>query len=264
MGVNLLIRKYGNSPFKAAIIHGGPGACGSVACIAKKLSKTCGAVEPIQSKYAILDLINELHEQLKEVSTKPLTLVGHSWGAWLAVLYTANYPELVKRIVLVGSGPFKAEYVSKIMERRLYNLSDREAVLFNSLLKQLESDNTTDKNASIKQLGVLAEKADNYNTFFVEDNVESIATDGEIYASIWPQADKMRSNGELLQALNKLKCPVTVIHGEHDPHPVEGVTEPLKEQGVVFDVHILQHCGHSPFKEREAVERFYQILIDII
>src|SRR5207245_5822084 len=34
-----------------------------------------------------------------------LTLVGHSWGANLALLYSASYPEHVERVVLIGLGP---------------------------------------------------------------------------------------------------------------------------------------------------------------
>ena len=83
---------------------------------------------------------------------------------------------------------------------------------------------------------------------------------GEMFASLMSQAGEMRGNGELYRALKEIKCPVTVIQGEFDSHPVEGVIEPLQEQGVAFDVHVLPKCGHSPFKERFAKETFYEIL----
>ncbi|MGF6990682.1 pimeloyl-ACP methyl ester carboxylesterase [Lachnospiraceae bacterium PM6-15] len=91
------------------------------------MGKNHGAVEPIQSKYSIPELIDELHAQINEVTTVPITLLGHSWGAWLVILYASQYPKRVKQIVLVGSGPLKSEYVPRIMERRLDNLTDSEA-----------------------------------------------------------------------------------------------------------------------------------------
>lgn len=257
-----MIHKYGKAPYRIAVVHGGPGACGSGACIAKELSKTCGVAEPIQSKYSIAELIDELHTQITEITSAPITLLGHSWGAWLVVLYAARYPGLVKQIVLVGSGPFKKEYVPRIMERRLSNLTHSEAKSFQSLLSQLEDASVTNKDHLLSSVGSLADKADNYDV--LENGTSESAPDGEMYAMIWPQADDLRRKGELAFALGKLKCPVVVIHGEYDPHPIEGVVEPLKEYGVNADVHVLSKCGHSPFKEKHAKVQFYNILASLI
>jgi len=259
-----VIRKYGTGPIEVAAIHGGPGACGSMAPVARELSKTFGAVEPIQSRYSISELIGELHEQLNEVTTKPVTLISRSWGAWLVVLYAARHPELVEKSILVGADPFDAKYVPKIMERRFDRLSDDDAALFRTLLRQLEVNNHPNANILLERLGELAEKADSYNPFTINDRTEDIGIDGAMHASIWPEADAMRRNGELKQVLRQLKCPLVIIHGEHDPHPVEGVTEPLTELGIVFETYILPRCGHSPFKEQEAARPFYEILADVI
>lgn len=257
-----MLRKYGKEPFSIAVVHGGPGACGSVACIAKELSKTHGAVEPIQSKYSIAELIDELHAQIDEVTNVPITLLGHSWGAWLVVLYASQYPELVKQIVLVGSGPFKKVYVPRIIERRIDNLTDSEAQSFRALLSQLEDTEVADKDNLLASLGILAEKADNYDS--LEIDAKESTPNGEMYAAIWPQADEMRNTGKLMDALEMIKCPVVVIHGEYDPHPIEGVVDPLKEKGINADIHVLPNCGHSPFKEKQAKEQFYGILSSLL
>lgn len=260
-----MVRKYGNEPFEVAVIHGGPGAFGSVACIAKELSKTFGVIEPIQSKYTIPDLITELHEQIGSVTKNSTTLIGHSWGAWLIILFAKDYPDMVKQLVLVSSGPFKKEYINMIAERRLKNLSEEESKLFLKSLEQLNDKTFIEKDAALCVLGRLAEKADNYDIIEIQDDTEdSFATGGEMYASIWPQADKLRSSGELFNSLKEIKCPIVIIHGEFDSHPVEGVIEPLREQRVSFETHILSQCGHSPFKEKFAKEQFYNILYDTI
>lgn len=260
-----MIRKYGNEPFYVAYIHGGPGAFGSVACIAKELSKTFGVIEPIQSKYTISELIIELREQINSYTRKPITLIGHSWGAWLIVLFAKDYPDMVKQLILVDSGPFKKEYVNRIMERRLKNLSEEEGKLFIKSLKQLNDKTFIEKNVALNVLGQLAEKADNYSIIEIQEDTEDIFDEsGEMYTSIWPQADELRSNGELFNSLKGLKCPVIVIHGEFDSHPVEGVVEPLMEQEITFETHILPKCGHSPFNEKYAKKQFYKILCDTI
>ena len=259
-----MVRLYGAEPVKAAVVHGGPGAPGSVACVARELGKTCGVMEPMQSKDTISGLVAELAAQIRACTQEPITLIGHSWGAWLVVFFAQAHPEMVQHLVLVGSGPFRAEYVSRIGERRLQNLTEEERLAFRRVIAELNDETFPDRDRSLQTLGALAGKADNYEPVEVAQPGDSIPADGALYASIWPEADALRTSGALYDALAELHCPVTVIHGEQDPHPAEGVTEPMQEQGVDFTAHILPRCGHSPFKEKHAIDRFYEILRSVV
>lgn len=44
------LRTYGQAPFKGAVLHGGPGAPGEMAPVAKELARFCGVLEPLQTK----------------------------------------------------------------------------------------------------------------------------------------------------------------------------------------------------------------------
>ena len=57
-----MVRLYGNAPYKIVLVHGGPGAIGSLKGFAKELSNLLqvGVVEALQSKYTIAELIDEL------------------------------------------------------------------------------------------------------------------------------------------------------------------------------------------------------------
>ena len=259
-----MVRQYGDGTIRAVVVHGGPGASGSVACVARELSKTCGVIEPIQSKHSVTGQIDELYEQIHTYTQSPIILIGHSWGAWLGVLLTQKYPDTVRNLVLVGSGPFRASYVSQIGARRLRNLSEEEGLAFSHAVAQLGDDACPDRDLALQTLGTLASKADNYDPIDVSEPGDNLPPDGTIYADVWPEADALRSSGVLYDALAQLRCPVTVIHGELDPHPAEGVTEPLQEQGAAVTSYILPKCGHSPFQERCAIDRFYEILHSVI
>jgi len=43
------LRKYGKTPFKVAVVHGGPGAAGEMAPVASELVSVCGVLEPLQT-----------------------------------------------------------------------------------------------------------------------------------------------------------------------------------------------------------------------
>lgn len=261
-----MIRKYGTSPYKIAFIHGGPGAPGSMALPSKMLSCDFGVLEPVQSKLSIKALIEELNAQIKENVSEPIVFAGHSWGAWLSVLYTKQYPALVRSLVLIGSGPFENKYARKITERRLNRLNDKEQGEYLNILYLLEhQEKDTDRNQLMNRLGELAYKTDNYELdIFDPCELASFEPNPNMYASVWQEASGLRQTGDLVKALDSVKCPVHVIHGEDDPHPYDGVIIPLEEHGVKFEKHILPKCGHSPFKEKYAAKEFYGIIKKIV
>jgi len=61
-----------------------------------------------------------------------------------------------------------------------------------------------------------------------------------------------------------IRCPVVAIHGDWDPHPAEGVNDPLTKVLPDFRFVLLEKCGHRPWIERNAAETFYKVLVEEI
>ena len=53
---------------------------------------------------------------------------------------------------------------------------------------------------------------------------------------------------------------MVAIHGDYDSHPAEGVEKPLSAILNDFRFIILGNCGHKPWIERQARDRFFAIL----
>lgn len=255
------VRIYGQTPYQVAVIHGGPGAPGSVAAIARELSKDLGVLEPLQTRTSLEGQVQELHDTLLAHGTVPMTLIGHSWGAWLAWLVAARYPALVAKLILVGSGPFDASYVQQLSANRLSRLTQREQAEFQGILSQLGASGVADADRLMARLGELVAKTDNYDAEESEtERLDRIPADGAVYESVWNEAAELRRTGRLLALASSIRCPVLAVHGEYDPHPAAGVEEPLGSVIASFRFELLAKCGHSPWKERHAKERFYAIL----
>src|SRR5262245_52299605 len=120
------VRTYGKAPFTIAVIHGGPGAGGEMAPVARELASDWGVLEPIQTATSLHGQVEELRQVLETHGDIPAMLLGFSWGAWLSFLVTARYPALVKKLLLVGSGPFETQYVSRLQATRLRRLSEAD------------------------------------------------------------------------------------------------------------------------------------------
>jgi pimeloyl-ACP methyl ester carboxylesterase len=255
------LRFYGKPPYSLAVIHGGPGGGGEMAPVARKLSCDYGVLEPIQTAASLEGQVRELVRVIKKFSSLPVYLIGFSWGAWLGFIIAARYPILVKKLILVGCGPFEEKYVSVIHERRLSRLQTDERMEFKSLLRALGSSATTDKDGALARLGELAFKADAYDPLTEKGaDAAQINWHGDIYQNVWDDAVKMRRSGELLRLAEHIRCPVLAIHGDHDPHPVEGVEKPLSTVLKDFNLVVLKKCGHMPWIEQQAREQFYSVL----
>ncbi|MBI5404231.1 MAG: alpha/beta hydrolase [Ignavibacteriae bacterium] len=252
-------RKYGNSPHHIALIHGGPGAAGYLKPVAEVLSASNGILEPFQTAGTIDGQVEELRKFLKENSDLPVTLIGHSWGAWLSVIFASENPEYVNKLILVSGGPFDDEYVKVINETRMSRLSEDEIIEMNKIKEQLNDPSVQDKTGLLKKFGTLNSGTD----YFCRVNSTDLVTEyrPDIFLTVNRESLYLRKSGKLLKSAGRLKCPVTAIHGDFDSHPSEGVQVPLSKVVSVFNFHLLEKCGHYPWNEKYAKDRFYEILV---
>jgi pimeloyl-ACP methyl ester carboxylesterase len=252
------LRKYGSPPFSLAILHGGPGAAGEMAPVAQRLSSRCGVLEPLQTANTIDGQVQELKLVLEMEGTIPITLIGWSWGAWLGFIFSAQYPSFVKKLILAGSGPFEEKFARNITKTRLSRLNEQERAEAFTLMKILADPTSADKDSLMTRLGKLITKADSFNLLPHDTGI--LECNYDIYLSVWRQAEKLRNSGQLLLLGEKIQCPVVALHGDFDPHPGEGVNGPLARILRDFKFILLKNCGHYPWLERDAKDKFFEIL----
>jgi pimeloyl-ACP methyl ester carboxylesterase len=252
------LRTYGKAPLDVVVLHGGPGAPGHMAPVARELSSDWGVLEPLQTAASLEGQIQELRAVLEESADLPVTLIGSSWGAMLGFILSARYPALVKKLILIGAAVFEEQYAARIHKTRLSRLSEEERREAQSLMDALRDPAVGDKNAPLARLGKLFTKADAYNPLTLD--TQDINVQYHIFESVWNDAAELRSSGELLKLGRQIQCPVVAIHGDYDPHPPEGIQKPLSAVLENFRLVLLKNCGHLPWIEREARDKFYEIL----
>lgn len=217
-------RKYGKPPFSIAVIHGGPGAPGEMAPVARGLCKEFGILEPLQTATTLKGQVEELKDALKNHSNYPVILIGHSWGDFLSFIFTAKYPLLVKKLILVSSGPYEQKYTENIMATRFGRLEKKEKDEVEQIISKLKNNETKNKNILFERFGQLLSKADTYDPLPVDHEI--IECDAQIFQNVWN----------------------------------EGVQKPLPSVLKNFKFILLENCGHDPGKEKQTKDKFYEIL----
>lgn len=251
-------RKYGKTPFSVAVIHGGPGAGGEMAPVARELASGCGVLEPIQTATSLKGQLEELKTVLEKNADLPVILIGFSWGAWLSFIFAAKNHEFVKKLILIGSGPYEEKYAAEIFKTRLKRLSKMERTEAESLMEVLKNPTHKSRKSNFIRLGALFSKTDTYAPTAGE--CEPIDFRADIFHSVWKDGAELRKSGRLLDMGRQIRCSVVAIHGDYDPHPAKGVQKPLNAILKNFRFIMLRRCGHKPWVEREAKEEFFRIL----
>lgn len=248
---------YGKD-IKIVLVHGGPGARGSMSDLAEALSEYVGVLEINQSKYTIDELIEEMKGYIEECCNHKVALLGHSWGAWLVCLFAYKYPEYINKIIMVGSGSFDQKYVQTFHKRRLSRLSNEERVYYDELMKDFTSDDMSIKDEVMSKFGELMGKLDTYESLGATNNGEG---NFKMFNAIWSEAASLRKTGELLEMTKEVNVPIHVIQGDYDSHHIDGIIEPFDKVNIKYTYDIIEKCGHYPWREKFGKDTFIRLVL---
>jgi pimeloyl-ACP methyl ester carboxylesterase len=227
-----------------------------MAPIARGIADSFRVLEPFQSAVSatVADHVADLHEVVKSYAgdTAP-ALVGHSWGAMLALAYTAAHPSSEGPIVLVCSGTFDLA----ARERFSLNLSERKKDERARQRFQLALQ-IADPNERFHELGKQTLELYSYDLATTEQEIdESEPGCGE---STWDDMVRLQNEGVYPSAFAAIKSPVLMLHGAVDPHPGQMIRASLAPYIPQLEYFEWQRCGHYPWLEKATHDEFFSVL----
>ena len=253
----IFVRQYGSCREKVIVVHGGPGAAGHMARVARALSDCYGVIEPFQrqsggERLTVARHVADLHEVVRlYAGTSRPALVGASWGAMLTLAYAAEHPDSSGPLVLVGCGIFdpvaRAEMQNKIAERMT---DDIRAELERA--EHLGGDEGLRANARAMK-GI-----------YSYDPIGCPHQDGEIDArghdETWRDMLRLQEEGIYPASFSRITAPVLMVHGAYDPHPGRLIFRSLQPFVPQLEYRELEQCGHYPWLERAASDTFFSVV----
>ena len=251
-------RIYGKKPYSVVVVHGGPGMPGSAAPVAREISKDTGVLEVLETRDSVAGQIAELAEVLKEHVDLPAILVGHSWGAVLSYMTTARYPALVKKLIIIGMPALEMKDRPDYTPIWLSRLPEKERVELTTLQSFVWSGKEGDKSEAMGKLFRLMARADSFA--YAPNKDETLEYQHGINMSVGSEFHKILRTKELLNIGAKIKCPVVAIHGDYDLRLASVVERPLSARIHDFKLVLLEKCGHYPWMERYARDKFFEVL----
>jgi pimeloyl-ACP methyl ester carboxylesterase len=225
--------------------------------VARALGNGFRAVEVLQRTGAEGGLtvkrhIQDLRDCVAEYGAgRPALILGHSWGAMLALAYGAAYPGVLGGIMLVGSGTFDVPSRRRLAEQRNERLGESGRVL----MARLAASSLSAADRMKREAG-LHFKADSCD--LAELGTPVTAFDPVGHDGSWGDMIGLQEGGTYPAAHAAITCPVLMLHGDRDPHPGEMIRDSLKPHLPQLKFVKLAQCGHYPWLERHARARFYE------
>lgn len=208
--------------------------------------KSEGCMEP--ERITMEQYVNDIEEIRKSYGYQRVSLLGHSWGGYLAMNYAIAYPNNVEKLVLVNSLPatsdgfglFAEEYV-----RRTAPFQDKLDYLANSPEFRVGDPVATEEyyKTIFKTYVQDSTKVDSLNLRMTPEASMNGRIVGQIFAE-----DLMSTPYDLRSSLKLLNIPTLVIHGDVDPIPAFVAEETHKNiPGSKFV--LINNSGHFPYVE---------------
>ena len=243
-----------------AVLHGGPGAPGSAASLAQDLAHWFMVLEPWQRRSGEPALTVAQHvADLDAVFPDGAALVGHSWGAMLALSYAAARPGRARSLALVGCGtydPAAREAFHRALGARLSEEDRRHLDELTGLAEAAASDAELDRR--LGRVRDFMEEAMSYER--IPEPGDAVEVDGRGHHETWEDVLRLQAEGVEPAAFAAISCPVLMLHGDDDPHPGRATFDLLRRFIPQLQYRGFPRCGHRPWAERHAREPFLAAL----
>jgi pimeloyl-ACP methyl ester carboxylesterase len=250
------IRNYGTSGHIVIAVHGGPGAAGSMAPVARGLADSFRVIEPFQEagSITVAGHVADLHQVVQtNLNASRAAIVGHSWGAMLTLAYAAAHPESAGPLVLICSGTFgipaRSRFAANIQARMDTPLRER----FEHLDEEFP-----DRNERLAAMGKMTLQLYSYELEVAEWEAE--LGDSSAGADTWDDMVSLQDSGVYPAAFAAIESPVLMLHGDYDPHPGREIRDSLLPYLPQLEYVELAHCGHYPWIEKSQRNDFFPML----
>ena len=203
-----------------------------------KLEKYDGEALEFRKLTADLDALR------RELKQEKLTLVGHSFGGILSMMYAREHPDRIRALALIDSGGPTLSAVPKFNTNLEARFTDEEK----ARIKEWSDPERRKANHKLAVLEITKAKTPAYfadrtkASLLIEPMNEESFND----AVFWAVVMQMTAL-DLRAGLEQVKAPVLVIHGKQDP------LESADEVHAAFPgskLVVIENAGHFPWLEQ--------------
>ncbi|MDF1673034.1 MAG: alpha/beta fold hydrolase [Vicingaceae bacterium] len=261
-GVNHFIEKIGSGD-PIIVLHGGPGInhdylLPHFKTLAKNYQiifydqRACGKTDfpSDTSSINIETYVEDLEALRNHLKIKKIKLLGHSWGALLALKYSLKYPENLDKLILVAPAPSNSDYFDQTFANMQQKRKDEDTKELIQTMMSKEFENR-DQEAFRKVL-LLGDKTNLVDQKNIEELYRPMTFTSDAANSLLIVSSLLERtffNFDITnEGLDKINCQTLLIIGDLDNVPF--LSNQAIQEGIAgCELKVLKKCAHHPYFE---------------
>ena len=250
------------------LCHGGPGIydyLGPVAAMIDDLTtvhrydqRGCGRSDDV-GPYDVPTLVDDLDALRAYWGYAAWTIVGHSWGATLALLYAIHYPERTARLVYMSGTGIDPAWHQEYRRNREAKLAPAERERLRLLNEELLTASGEELERIQTEKSSLLGRTELYDVRRVGDvpRYDRFPINYLLNEALCAEMRLMEDAGHLNSQVAQVRAPTLVVDGEGDPRPRLGRAQ-IAELIPSSRHTTIAGAGHEPWIEQpEATARVF-------
>ncbi len=191
--------------------------------------------------------VEDLAALVDEFSLEPLSIVGYSWGAMLALLYVIEARQNAAlraplRMALISPAPLTREYRRQFETEFARRQQARE---IQRLREELAASDLREKDPEAYRQRAFELGVAGY--FFDPRNAVDL-TPFRVVGRVQQSVLESLGDFDLIGHLEGIRIPTLIVHGRDDPIPTASTLEAARALGT--KPVLLDECGHVPYVEQ--------------
>ena len=203
--------------------------------------------------------IKDVNLLLKRLNLKKVTIIGHSWGAMLAMSYAIKYPGNVSTLALIGPGPLDLSGYELLRDNITSRASKEEKIFMNRVEDSMA--NGTVSKESVRAFSRTFLRLLFFDALKVDSLSELIRSTSNNTMQQLMLQDLYRINYNIKPGISRIDLPILVICGREDPVGLFS-TFTIKELNKKAKIAWIEKSGHFPWVEQP--DSFYSVLFDFL
>jgi proline iminopeptidase len=213
------------------LIHGGPGAYDYLGPVADLLDNSCYQVIRYEQRgswrsekkgpYDVETFVEDLEHLRIHLGLESWVVCGHSWGASLALAYTAKYNFHVKALIYISGTGINSAWHADYRENRLNKMSVDDREQYTYLRSIVDTLNGEDKERTRDRLRELSLRTDLFNqdSYDMLPRVDGQFVNNEVNQKVGSDCNGYMESEKFKIAVSLITVPSLFVHGEVDPRP---------------------------------------------
>ena len=264
-GISLWTASQGCGP-PVVLCHGGPGMYDYLEPVAAMIDdlatvhrydqRGCGRSQD-KGPWDVATFVADLDALRAYWGYETWTVIGHSWGATLALLYASEHPQRISRLVYISDTGIDPAWHQEYRKNREARLPADERERFSQLNEQRHTAVEPELTRINQERSALLAATEYYDMNRLDEvpQYDRFPINYELNAVVNAELKLMEETGDLLALVRGITVPTLVLDGEADPRPrwarahVAGLIPDSRHVTV-------PRAGHEPWIEQpEATAR---------